>query len=519
MSSPIAPSTSASATATAEDHRAHWRSLAAAVLASVSQSSIRLAALRAEECERDPKLGPPLLRDTFARALAGKHRPVDAPFIFRQVREEAKSMQAAYRAPSDASATSPDTTIASVGASAASPSAAATPDLTSVRESLSRRAQEMNSARLAAPDTLIRARYIEDIIEEFCSSKEGMDQLVMLGAGLDSRAYRLSCLSQTDMFELDVDGVLEYKSAVFSALGSDAPCKARNLTRVAVDLGVMGDTPKVSRTSQRASKKAKQREGADAASALGGARDDGPLVSSALAGSAAPAGCPPWLTALLAAGFNPFLRTLWVAEGVLMYLGPKQVGNILGWIAFVANSASAPAAPSSQGTKHFLIADVANSNMVRSKLKWYRFFRWGSDRTTEAAEEHSSRKATLAVATSLLSSPRKLSPIELFMRINGWRVSPCTSPPSGYACSCPNLVERSSTNDAAAAAGSLSSADSVLAVSGAPMLHLHPICRDGLSYSRYLAVPDFDSTTDPKHPPRLLETYMMRAEAVPFEDD
>jgi hypothetical protein len=47
-----------------------------------------------------------------------------------------------------------------------------------------------------------------------------------------------------------------------------------------------------------------------------------------------------------------------------------------------------------------------------------------------------------------------------------------------------------------------------------PHLHLHPICRGGLSYGRYTADPLLDDLSDPRKPPKLLETYMMRAHVI-----
>ena len=91
----------------------------------------------------------------------------------------------------------------------------------------------------------------------------GIRQVVILAAGLDSRAYRLDWPAGTTVFEIDQPKVLGYKTSTLDAHG--AVPKARRLP-VAVDL-----------------------------------RDD-------------------WPAALIAAGFDPAQPTAWLAEGLLPYL-------------------------------------------------------------------------------------------------------------------------------------------------------------------------------------------------------
>jgi methyltransferase (TIGR00027 family) len=95
------------------------------------------------------------------------------------------------------------------------------------------------------------------------ATRTGIRQIVILAAGLDSRAYRLDWPAGTTVFEIDQPKVLDYKTSTLDAHGAVA--KARRVP-VAVDL-----------------------------------RDD-------------------WPAALLAAGFDPSLPTAWLAEGLLPYL-------------------------------------------------------------------------------------------------------------------------------------------------------------------------------------------------------
>jgi methyltransferase (TIGR00027 family) len=121
-----------------------------------------------------------------------------------------------------------------------------------------------------------RARQLHDMARDYqavrthyfdayfsAAVRAGIRQVVILAAGLDSRAYRLDWSAGTTVFEIDQPKVLEYKTSTLDAHG--AVSKARRVP-VAVDL-----------------------------------RDDWPL-------------------ALITAGFDPTQPTAWLAEGLLPYL-------------------------------------------------------------------------------------------------------------------------------------------------------------------------------------------------------
>lgn len=56
---------------------------------------------------------------------------------------------------------------------------------------------------------LCRTRYIDDVLKR--SLAEGIDQLVILGAGFDSRAYRIAGVDQVQVFEVDLPGTRNLK--------------------------------------------------------------------------------------------------------------------------------------------------------------------------------------------------------------------------------------------------------------------------------------------------------------------
>jgi methyltransferase (TIGR00027 family) len=79
----------------------------------------------------------------------------------------------------------------------------------------------------------VRSKFFDD----FCTgaSAEGLDQVVLLAAGLDTRAFRLDWPPATTVYELDAPKVLAYKDQVLADQGARERC-ARRL--VGVDLRV-----------------------------------------------------------------------------------------------------------------------------------------------------------------------------------------------------------------------------------------------------------------------------------------
>lgn len=115
----------------------------------------------------------------------------------------------------------------------------------------------------------VRTRHFDDYFAR--ATAAGIDQIVLVAAGLDSRAYRLPWPAGTTVFEVDQPRVLEFKQQVLDQSGAVAGCERRV---VAADL-----------------------------------RDD-------------------WADALTRAGFDPNRRTAWLAEGLLLYL-PAQAEDEL----------------------------------------------------------------------------------------------------------------------------------------------------------------------------------------------
>lgn len=110
----------------------------------------------------------------------------------------------------------------------------------------------------------VRTRFFDD--GALASTAAGARQVVILASGLDARAYRLTWPDGTAVFELDQPDVISFKTSTLTELGAQPTATRR---AIAVDL-----------------------------------RDD-------------------WPQALRDNGFDPSVRTAWLAEGLLIYLPPE----------------------------------------------------------------------------------------------------------------------------------------------------------------------------------------------------
>ncbi|MDO0924299.1 SAM-dependent methyltransferase [Streptomyces sp. TG1A-8] len=116
----------------------------------------------------------------------------------------------------------------------------------------------------------LRTRVFDDFL--LSGAAAGSRQVVLLGAGLDTRAHRLPWPDDCVVFEIDREQVLAFKQSVLDSLGA-APRAER--VAVAADL-----------------------------------RED-------------------WIGALVAAGFDPARPSVWLAEGLLPYLPPAAEREVL----------------------------------------------------------------------------------------------------------------------------------------------------------------------------------------------
>ena len=129
---------------------------------------------------------------------------------------------------------------------------------------------------------IIRTRYFDDFMQRIVR-EEGVSQVVLLAAGLDTRAFRLNWPPGTAVFELDQAPILAYKEQILQTAGAQSAC-TRHV--IGVDLS------------------------------------------------------QPWAETLLAHGFEPQRPALWLLEGFLFYLPNETITQLL-------DSVTALAAPGS----------------------------------------------------------------------------------------------------------------------------------------------------------------------------
>jgi methyltransferase (TIGR00027 family) len=124
--------------------------------------------------------------------------------------------------------------------------------------------QGQRAHRLGIDYQAVRTHFFDEYFADAVGAAgDGIRQVVILAAGLDSRAYRLDWPAETAVYEIDQPQVLEYKTRILESHGAVPTANRRT---VAVDL-----------------------------------RDD-------------------WPAALAAAGFERTQPTAWLAEGLLPYL-------------------------------------------------------------------------------------------------------------------------------------------------------------------------------------------------------
>jgi methyltransferase (TIGR00027 family) len=128
---------------------------------------------------------------------------------------------------------------------------------------------------------VLRTRFFDDYLLQ--ATAAGCRQVVLLAAGLDSRAFRLAWPEGTRVFELDLPPVIAFKERVLREEGAVPACERSVL---AADL--RGDWPQV----------------------------------------------------LKSAEFDPAARTAWLIEGLLVYLAAEQADTVLSTVTELSAAGS-----------------------------------------------------------------------------------------------------------------------------------------------------------------------------------
>ncbi len=129
---------------------------------------------------------------------------------------------------------------------------------------------------------VIRTRFFDDFLQRV-TWKHQVPQVVLVAAGMDTRAFRLSWPPCTCLFELDFTALFERKEPLLLAAGAVPACQ-----RCIVGVDVSTD----------------------------------------------------WKKSLQQAGFDPKLRTVWLLEGLLFYLSTEVVERLFEMITSLSPTGS-----------------------------------------------------------------------------------------------------------------------------------------------------------------------------------
>jgi methyltransferase (TIGR00027 family) len=188
-----------------------------------------------------------------------------------------------------------------------------------------------------------RTRYFDDYFRR--AADAGVRQVVILAAGLDSRAYRLPWPDGTTIFELDRPQVLDFKREVLAGQGAQPNAERRE---VAIDL-----------------------------------RED-------------------WPQALRDNGFDPDEPSAWIAEGLLLYLpGDAQEQLFTGIDALASPGSHAAVEDSAPMSPEELEAGVEEERVARAQGDQRLFFQLVYNEQHAPADQWLGEHGWAAVATPL----------------------------------------------------------------------------------------------------------------------
>ena len=126
---------------------------------------------------------------------------------------------------------------------------------------------------------MVRTHFFDDFLL-YAAWSAGVRQVVLLAAGMDTRAFRLSWPSVTRLYELDRPEVLTTKEEILAQTGASPACQRR---LIGADLRHLS-----------------------------------------------------WSEALLRVGYEPQESSVWLMEGLLFYMHQTAVGNPLGVVGTLA---------------------------------------------------------------------------------------------------------------------------------------------------------------------------------------
>lgn len=167
------------------------------------------------------------------------------------------------------------------------------------------------------------------------TARQPIRQVVILGAGFDTRPWRLKLPSGVHWYEVDLPDVVAAKRRQLAQLGASFASACANGATPA---------PPAAAGGAAGAAVAEAATGAGAGAAMGGvaggaagaaagagatAVETHPLKAASWTALSANLGRPRWSEALRERGLDPAQPVVWVAEGLLMYLTPGEAAALL----------------------------------------------------------------------------------------------------------------------------------------------------------------------------------------------
>ena len=181
-------------------------------------------------------------------------------------------------------------------------------------------------ARAFWTHAVTRTRFFDDYL--LAAAADGIRQVVLLAAGLDTRAFRLEWPDGVRLYELDLPVVLAFKDRVLTERAAVACCERRT---VPVDL--RGD----------------------------------------------------WTTPLLQAGLRSAEATAWLAEGLLIYLSAAEAATLLTHVTALSRAGSRLAFEVESVGTDFMRAQAGQAPMMQ---QYAQLWRGGLPNATRWLAEH-----------------------------------------------------------------------------------------------------------------------------------
>jgi len=199
----------------------------------------------------------------------------------------------------------------------------------------------------------VRTRFLDELVTD--AVRRGIDQVAILGAGLDARAFRLDWPANVTIFEVDRAPVLALKQRLVTELGLEPRCERR---------AVVADVTE------------------------------------------------PVFTQLLAEqGWRSERPTCWISEGLLVYLEPAARDSLLGRLAALSGAGSRLGATATTAKRAAQVA-LFRSGIDGDPAQWLDHLGWhaGIDELPETAAKFGRplpAKAATSASAILIDARRR----------------------------------------------------------------------------------------------------------------